>query len=99
MAASRRSFTNPDTSPVILNVAGNAFVIEFAPEESDPANSTTIHVGDGNDGGGLPLVHRMKVRLQNRFERLTINPNSGRTAGTVYIVVFDTAELDVSMPG
>lgn len=95
----RISFTNPISTDVELLVSGNAFIVESAPSESSPGSTTRINIDDGaNPASGIPTINRLKAVFAEPFTKLIISANSGATSSAVYIIVFDTEEIDINIP-
>lgn len=100
MSITRISFVNPTAAEHFINVSGNAYQIEDMTGGNDTApNRTTIHAGDFSDGGGVPVINRTRVLIPGGFDRLVVHQNSGATAAnTVYILIWNTEEIDLQLP-
>lgn len=95
----RRVFVNPTTEDATLDIGGNSIIIEDMSAGNDSrANRTTLHV-DEISGSGIPIVNRTKVQFVERFSRIIIRYNGSATpTNNVTLLVYDTAELDLTLP-
>lgn len=82
----------------LIPVAGNSFVIESGPLEALAADRNVILIDQQLQvTAGIPLIPRLKYVSQQPFNSLFLRFVNG-TAGTIYLLVFDSVSEDVTLP-